>query len=46
LFFDDDLRAMLRQAGPVQAKIFTWEAAAQQVLRQYAHLRTSREHTQ
>ncbi|MBM4414534.1 MAG: glycosyltransferase family 4 protein, partial [Chloroflexi bacterium] len=42
LFFDDDLRAMLRQAGPVQAKIFTWEAAAQQVLRQYAHLRTSR----
>jgi hypothetical protein len=36
----------LRQAGPVQAKTFTWEAAAQQVLRQYARLALQREHTQ
>lgn len=43
---DEDLRAMLRQAGPAQAKIFTWEAAAQQVLRQYARLSSMREHTQ
>ncbi|MFN5060599.1 MAG: glycosyltransferase family 4 protein [Chloroflexota bacterium] len=43
---DNDLRAVLRQAGPVQAKTFTWEAAAQQVLRQYARLALQREHTQ
>lgn len=43
---DQDLRAVLRQAGPVQAKTFTWEAAAQQVLRQYARLASMREHTQ
>jgi glycosyltransferase involved in cell wall biosynthesis len=46
LLFDEDLRARLRQAGPVQAKTFTWEAAAQQVLRQYARLASMREHTQ
>jgi glycosyltransferase involved in cell wall biosynthesis len=46
LTHDHDLRAVLRQAGPVQAKTFTWEAAAQQVLRQYARLSTVREHTQ
>jgi len=46
LTHDTDLRAVLRQAGPVQAKTFTWEAAAQQVLRQYARLSTVREHTQ
>lgn len=43
---DNDLRAVLRQAGPVQAKTFTWEAAAQQVLRQYARLALQRTHTQ
>ncbi|MEY3989355.1 MAG: hypothetical protein RI985_436 [Chloroflexota bacterium] len=43
---DEDLRAVLHQAGPVQAKTFTWEAAAQQVLRQYARLASMREHTQ
>jgi glycosyltransferase involved in cell wall biosynthesis len=43
---DEDLRAVLRQAGPVQAKTFTWEAAAQQVLRQYARLAPQRAHTQ
>jgi glycosyltransferase involved in cell wall biosynthesis len=43
---DNDLRAVLRQAGPMQAKTFTWEAAAQQVLRQYARLAPMHEHTQ
>lgn len=43
---DNDLRAVLRQAGPVQAKTFTWEAAAHQALRQYARLVQQHEHTQ
>jgi glycosyltransferase involved in cell wall biosynthesis len=38
LTHDDAVRATLRIDGPVQASLFRWEAAAQQVLQQYARL--------
>ena len=38
LVSDDDTRAALRIAGPVQAQSFSWVTAAQSVLRQYAQL--------
>lgn len=46
LVHDNDLRAMLRHAGPVQARAFTWEAAAHHALRQYARLCTPSARTQ
>ena len=38
LTHDDAMRATLRTTGPAQATLFRWEAAAQQVLQQYARL--------
>ena len=38
LTHDDTIRAMLRTTGPMQATLFRWESAAQQVLQQYARL--------
>jgi glycosyltransferase involved in cell wall biosynthesis len=38
LTHDDAIRATLRTTGPMQASLFRWEAAAQQVLQQYARL--------
>ena len=38
LVTDEDTRAVLRTAGPVQAQTFSWKTAAQSVLRQYAQL--------
>ncbi len=38
LTHDDAIRATLRTTGPAQASLFRWEAAAQQVLQQYARL--------
>lgn len=38
LTHDAVLRATLRTTGPVQANLFCWHAAAQQVLQQYARL--------
>lgn len=38
LTHDEAIRAMLRTHGPLQASLFRWEAAAQQVLQQYARL--------
>jgi glycosyltransferase involved in cell wall biosynthesis len=38
LTHDDPIRATLRTTGPMQATLFRWESAAQQVLQQYARL--------